>query len=53
MKIVKHFRLQEFKPEIVVCLGRGGCVFGGLLAGNLGIIPIIGIDREVINKCKE
>ena len=52
-KIVKNLKLQEFRPEIVVCLGRGGCVFGGLLAGNLGIIPIIGIDREVINKGKD
>lgn len=52
-KIVKLLRRQEFKPEIIVCLGRGGCVFGGLLAGNIGIVPIIGIDREVISEGKD
>jgi len=35
-------------PEIVVLYGRGGAVFGGLLAGNLGNIPVTSIDRSVI-----
>jgi len=36
---------KSFKPEVVVSVGRGGAITGGMLAGNLGEIPHLGIDR--------
>ncbi len=47
-KLAKQMSISGFNPEIVVMYGRGGAIFGGLLAGNLGNLPVISIDREVI-----
>ncbi|TPV51732.1 hypothetical protein FJ444_21255 [Aestuariibacter sp. GS-14] len=47
--LAKKMSIAGFKPDLVIMYGRGGAIFGGLLAGNLGNIPVISIDREVID----
>lgn len=51
--IVKRLRENEFFPDVVVTLGRGGGIFGGLIAGNLGTISVLGIDRVIIGTGRE
>jgi hypoxanthine phosphoribosyltransferase len=46
--IVTLLKKDKFSPDLVVSLGRGGAIFGGLVAGNLGAIPILGINRAII-----
>lgn len=36
---------SEFSPDIVVSVGRSGATVGSILAGNLGPLPHLGIDR--------
>lgn len=48
-RMAKQMSISGFKPEIVVMYGRGGAILGGLLAGNIGNLPVISIDREVID----
>ncbi|MFH1893057.1 MAG: hypothetical protein ABIK83_10310 [Candidatus Zixiibacteriota bacterium] len=36
---------KDFKPDVVIGVGRSGAIAGALLAGNLGELRHIGIDR--------
>ena len=47
--LVKQMSIAGFQPDLIIMYGRGGAIFGGLLAGNLGNLPVISIDREVID----
>ena len=47
-KIISNLRSRSFTPDIVVCLGRGGCIFGGMVAGNMGILRICTMDRKKV-----
>ncbi|MBU0767528.1 MAG: hypothetical protein KJ687_00330 [Proteobacteria bacterium] len=40
----------NFKPDIVVGVGRGGAIVGGILAGNMIGLQHLGIDRNVRKK---
>jgi hypoxanthine phosphoribosyltransferase len=44
-KLIRKIRESGYTPDIVVGLGRSGAVLGGLLAGNLGVLPITVVDR--------
>jgi len=44
-KVMKELRVDNFTPELIVGLGRGGAIFGGLLAGNIGLVPLQLLDR--------
>lgn len=46
-KVISEIKREGFKPDIVVLFGRGGAVFGSVLAGNLGNLPIVAMDRKV------
>lgn len=35
---------DEFKPDLVIGLGRSGGLWGGWLAGNLGSLPLVVVD---------
>lgn len=37
---------DSWKPQIIVGLGRSGAIWAGWLAGNLGSLPVIVIDRQ-------
>ncbi|MEW5923751.1 MAG: hypothetical protein AB1746_07175 [Candidatus Zixiibacteriota bacterium] len=48
-KIIHELETKSFIPDLVILYGRGGAIFGGLIAGNMGNIPVALFDREVIN----
>lgn len=37
----------NFKTDLIVGVGRGGAIVGGMLAGNLGHIPLFVVDTEL------
>jgi hypoxanthine phosphoribosyltransferase len=45
--VIDKIRGEGYKPDIVVLYGRGGSVFGGLIAGNLGNLEVIALDRHI------
>lgn len=47
-QIIKLIQQEDYRPDIVVGLGRGGFVVAGILSGNLGIVPLAGLDRQYI-----
>lgn len=44
-KLIGKIRSSGFNPDVIVGLGRSGAILGGILAGNMGVIPITVIDR--------
>lgn len=46
VKLIKLIREDNFQPDVIVGLGRGGSIIGALLSGNLGVIPFTAIDRR-------
>lgn len=50
-KVIKEISQDEYIPDVIVAIGRGGSVFGAMLSGNISSsqkhrnIPIIGYDR--------
>ena len=36
---------ENYKPTIIVGIGRGGAIFGSLISYNLYNVPIVAIDR--------
>lgn len=51
-KVIEKIADDMFVPDIVVCIGRGGSIFGSILSGNIKVpehkmhnITILGIDR--------
>lgn len=52
-RLIKKIKMSGFSPDLVVGIGRSGAILGGILAGNLGVIPIAVIDRKYMwNKRK-
>lgn len=45
-KVVRLIQEAGFDPDIVVGIGRSGAIFGGMLAGDLGIKPLAVVDRR-------
>ncbi len=43
-QMIRDIDRAKFDPDIVVGLGRGGAILAGILAGNLGHIPLYVID---------
>lgn len=46
LRIIVDMRKDNFIPDLVVCVGRSGAIFGGLIAGNMGNVPIALLDRR-------
>lgn len=44
--ILEEIERDGWSPELVIGLGRSGAMWGGWLAGNLGSLPIVVIDRK-------
>lgn len=47
-QIIKKIQKENYRPDIIVGLGRGGFILAGMLSGNLGIVPLGGLDRKYI-----
>ncbi|HNZ01873.1 MAG TPA: phosphoribosyltransferase family protein [Anaerolineaceae bacterium] len=52
-KLIEKIEKDEYIPDVIVCIGRGGSIIGSILSGNIHIdkvqqdrnIPILGADR--------
>ena len=44
--LLKKIEGSHWKPDIVIGLGRSGGIWGGWLAGNLGSIPLVVVDKH-------
>jgi len=43
--LIRKIKEEDYKPDMIIGLGRSGAILGGILSGNLGIIPITVVDR--------
>ena len=43
-KLLKEIQASSFTPDVVIGVGRGGAILGGMLAGNLGHLPLFVVD---------
>jgi hypothetical protein len=46
-KLMTDMRSAGYKPDVVVGIGRGGAILAGMLAGNLGYVPLVVLDTEI------
>lgn len=44
--IAKKIEDDNYKPSVVIGIGRGGAIYGSLVSYNLYQVPIIAIDRK-------
>ena len=51
--IISSLNARSFSPDVVVCLGRGGAIMGGLIAGNFGAVRVCSMDRRRITSHKQ
>ncbi|MGC4861355.1 phosphoribosyltransferase [Micromonospora sp. DT41] len=42
--LLKEIQASSFNPDVVIGVGRGGAILGGMLAGNMGHLPLFVID---------
>jgi hypoxanthine phosphoribosyltransferase len=50
-KVLKEMRQVDYMPDIVIAVGRGGAIVGGMVAGNLGHVPLFVMDT-VLDRSK-
>ena len=43
-KVMQEMDAEDYKPDLIIGVGRGGAIVGGMLAGNLGHIPLFVVD---------
>lgn len=43
-KIILSIQRDDFKPDLVIGLGRGGAILAGILAGNMNHLPLVVLD---------
>jgi uncharacterized protein len=43
-QMIRDIDRSKFEPDLVIGIGRGGAIVAGMLAGNLGNIPLYVID---------
>lgn len=49
-RLVDYLESVNFRPDIVVSIGRGGAVFAGLLASRLDAPRVVSLERSVQKK---
>jgi len=43
-KMIGEMQARSYKPDLVLGVGRGGSILAGMLAGNLGHLPLAVLD---------
>lgn len=51
-KVLADMNNVDYKPDVILGVGRGGAIVGGMLAGNLGHVPLFVIDT-VLDRSKK
>lgn len=47
-KTIKRLRSDNWVPDLVLAIGRSGAIYGGLIAGNMGNLPMAILDRHLV-----
>ncbi|MET8044735.1 phosphoribosyltransferase family protein [Micromonospora sp. NPDC005215] len=42
--LLEEIQASSFDPDVVIGVGRGGAILGGMLAGNMGHLPLFVVD---------
>jgi hypoxanthine phosphoribosyltransferase len=50
-KVLADLNKIDYKPDVVIGVGRGGAIVAGMLAGNLGHVPLFVVDT-VLDRSK-
>ncbi len=45
-EIIRQLRAANYVPDVIIALGRSGAILGGLIAGNMGNLPLALLDRQ-------
>lgn len=45
--VLTQMNRHNYRPDLIIGVGRGGAIVGGMLAGNLGHVPMCVIDTEL------
>jgi hypoxanthine phosphoribosyltransferase len=45
--VIKSMQRVNYKPDLIIGVGRGGAIVAGMLAGNLGHVPLFVVDTEL------
>lgn len=45
--LIQQLNDDGYQPDMIVGIGRGGAIVGGMLAGNLGHVPLFVLDTIV------
>lgn len=43
-QVINEMRRNHYEPDVIVGVGRGGAIVAGMLAGNLGHVPLVVLD---------
>lgn len=46
LRLCEDLRSEDFKPTLIMGIGRGGAVLGALISGVFGHVPLIVIERH-------
>jgi hypoxanthine phosphoribosyltransferase len=46
-QMLKEMQSRNYRPDLVLGVGRGGSILAGMLAGNLGHLPMAVLDTEL------
>ena len=46
-KLLREMRLRGYSPDLVLGVGRGGAIVAGMIAGNIGLVPLAVLDTEL------
>ena len=47
-RVIRELNADHFHPDLILAIGRSGAIYGGLLAGNLGNLPMAILDRHLV-----
>lgn len=45
---IRRLRSDNWIPDLVLAIGRSGAIYGGLIAGNMGNLPMAILDRHLV-----
>ena len=45
---IRRLRSDNWVPDLILAIGRSGAIYGGLIAGNMGNLPMAILDRHLV-----
>lgn len=50
--VLDEMNKVDYRPDLIIGVGRGGAIVGGMLAGNLGHVPLFVVDT-ILDRSKK